>query len=368
VVLHFAVRDTGVGIPPEKQQTIFEAFTQADSSTTRQFGGMGLGLSISMRLVNMMRGRIWVESETGHGSTFHFTIRLSMHKVSRRYNPVGLEMLRDLPVLIVDDNSTNRRILQEMVLGWKMKPTVSSGGLQAVEFLQQAAAQGAPFALVLLDSQMPGMDGFHTAEKINQDSSRPNPAIIMLTSAGTRGDAARCKEVGIQAYLSKPIKRSDLLQTIKIVLGSTSPAESDKNVVTIHSLKESRGRLKILLAEDNRVNQKLAVRLLEKRGHEVTVVENGMEALQSIEKDAPDLILMDVQMPELDGFQATAAIREREKKSGKHLPVIALTARAMSGDRERCEAEGMDGYVSKPLQAETIFAAIEDVLSKLRKE
>jgi two-component system sensor histidine kinase/response regulator len=210
------------------------------------------------------------------------------------------------------------------------------------------------------------MDGFECAQQITQDRSRPGPASIMLTSAGTRGDSARCKEVGIQAYLSKPIKRSDLLQTIKIVLGSDTPSADEKNVLTIHSLKETRGRLKILLAEDNRVNQRLAVGLLEKRGHVVTVAQNGVEVLQSLEKQTPDLILMDVQMPEMDGFETTVAIRAGERKTGKHIPIVALTARAMSGDRERCEAAGMDGYVSKPLQAETFFAAIEEVLAKLR--
>jgi len=367
VVLHFAVRDTGLGIPLEKQQTIFEAFTQADTSTTRQFGGTGLGLSISLRLVNMMGGRIWLESEPGQGSTFHFTTRLQMQKFSRRYNPIGAEMLQDLRVLVVDDNATNRRILQEMVHGWKMKPTLSERGPQALTLLQQADSHQTPFVLVLLDAQMPGMEGFTVAEKIKQDSLLARPALIMLTSAGMRGDAARCKEIGIQAYLNKPIKRSDLLQAIKLVLGSPAAAESPR-VVTVHSLKATRGRLSILLAEDNRVNQTLAVRLLEKRGHEVTVVENGRAALQSLEKQLPDLILMDVEMPELDGFQTTAAIREGERTSKKHIPIIALTAHAMTGDQERCRVAGMDGYVTKPLRAEALFTAIEEVLFKHQRE
>jgi CheY-like chemotaxis protein len=366
VILHFSVRDTGLGIPLEKQQTIFEAFTQVDASTTRRFGGTGLGLSISSRLVNMMGGRIWIESEFGKGSTFHFTTRLPMQKSCRRYNPIGAEILQDLPVLIVDDNATNRRILQEMVHGWKMKPTLSEGGAQALTLLQQADSRGTPFVLVLLDGQMPEMDGFTVAEKIKQASFLAQPAIMMLTSAGMRGDSARCKEVGIKAYLNKPIKRSDLLDAIKLVLGAPTPADSHLHVVTVHSLKETRGRLSILLAEDNRVNQTLAVRLLEKRGHEVTAVENGRAALQSLEKQVPDLILMDVQMPELDGFQTTAAIRESERESMKHIPIIALTAHAMSGDEERCRAAGMDGYVSKPLHAEALFTVIEEVLSKRR--
>ncbi len=362
VVLHFAVRDTGPGIPLEKQQTIFEAFTQADTSTTRQFGGTGLGLSISLRLVNMMGGKIWLESELGHGSAFHFTTRLQMQKFSRKYNPIGADMLRDLPVLVVDDNATNRRVLQEMLLGWKMKPTLSEGGPQALALLQEAESRGTPFVLVLLDSQMPGMDGFTVATKLKQVGFLSRPALIMLTSAGMRGDFARCKEIGIQAYLNKPIKRSDLLEAIKLVLGS--PTESHPHVHTRHSLKEARGRLSILLAEDNRVNQILAVRLLEKRGHAVTVVENGRAALQSLEKQLPDLILMDVEMPELDGFQTTAAIRESERAGMKHIPIIALTAHAMSGHKERCSAAGMDGYVSKPLRVETLFTVIEEVLSK----
>jgi signal transduction histidine kinase/CheY-like chemotaxis protein len=218
VVLHFGVRDTGVGIPLDKQQTIFEAFTQADSSMTRKYGGTGLGLAISARLVNLMGGRIWVESEVDRGSTFHFTVRFRMQKTSsRKYEPVGAETLRDLPVLIVDDNATNRRILQEMVLVWQMKPTLTESGPEALTLLERANTRGTPFSLILLDAQMPGMDGFSVAERIRQDARLAKAVVIVLTSAGLRGDAARCRESGIKAYLTKPVKRSDLLQAIKLV-------------------------------------------------------------------------------------------------------------------------------------------------------
>jgi two-component system, sensor histidine kinase and response regulator len=363
-VLHFAVRDTGVGIALEKQQTIFEAFTQADSSMTRKYGGTGLGLAISSRLVNLMGGKIWVESDIGRGSTFHFTLRFQMQKISsRRYAPIGVEMLRDLPVLIVDDNATNRRILQEMVLVWHMKPTLSESGPEALTVLERANTRGTPFALILLDAQMPGMDGFSVAEKIKQDTRLAKSVIIMLTSAGLRGDAARCREVGIKAYLTKPLKRSDLLQAIKLVFGSQAASEDNPSVVTRHSLRESRGRLSILLVEDNRVNQAVAIRLLAKRGHEVAIAGNGRAALEALEMRTPDLVLMDVQMPEMDGLQATVAIRRGELKSGKHIPIIAMTAHAMAGDKERCLEAGMDEYVSKPLRAEDLFSAIERALS-----
>jgi CheY-like chemotaxis protein len=364
VVLHFSVRDTGVGIPVEKQQTIFEAFTQADNSMMRKYGGTGLGLAISTRLVNMLGGRIWVESEVGRGSTFHFTVRFRMQKLSsRKYELADAETLRELPVLIVDDNSTNRRILQEMVLVWHMKPTLSEGGPEALTVLERAETNGMPFALILLDAQMPGMDGFSVAERIKQDGRLARSAIIMLTSAGWRGDAARCRELGIKAYLTKPIKRSDLLQAIKVVLGSQAVAEENPAVVTIHSLRESRARLRILLVEDNRVNQVVAIQFLEKRGHEVIVAGNGRLALEALEKQTPDLVLMDVQMPEMDDLQATAAIRRSELKSGKHIPIIAMTAHAMTGDKEKCLEAGMDGYVSKPLRVQQLFSTIEQVLS-----
>jgi two-component system sensor histidine kinase/response regulator len=363
-VLHFAVSDTGVGIALDKQQTIFEAFSQADSSMTRKYGGTGLGLAISTRLVNMMGGRIWVDSEIGQGCTFHFTARFRMQKISsRRYEPLGAEMLQDLPVLIVDDNATNRRILQEMVLVWKMNPTLTAGGPEALTLLERANTRGTPFALILLDAQMPGMDGFSVAERIKQDARLAKSVVIMLTSAGLRGDAARCRELGIKAYLTKPIKRSDLLQAVKVVLGSQGVTEENPSIVTIHSLRETRGRLRILLVEDNRVNQAVATQFLVKRGHEVAVAGNGKEALEALKQQTPDVILMDVQMPEMDGLQATAAIRQDELKSGKHIPIIAMTAHAMSGDKERCLEAGMDGYVSKPLRVDDLFSAIEEVLS-----
>jgi two-component system sensor histidine kinase/response regulator len=360
VVLHFAVRDTGIGIALEKQQLIFEAFTQTDSSTTRKYGGSGLGLAISSRLVNRMGGKIWVESEPGRGSTFHFTARFQLQKISsRKYAPLGAEALRGLPVLVVDDNATNRCILQEMLLAWQMNPKLAESGLEALKTLERANTEGSPFPLILLDAQMPDMDGFTVVEKIKQDARLAKSVVIMLTSAGFRGDAARCRGLGIKGYLTKPIKRSDLLEAIKVVLGSQTGAEANPSVVTLHSLRESRGRLRILLAEDNRVNQLLAVRLLEKRGHEVAVAGNGEEALEALDRRAFDLVLMDVQMPEMDGLQATAAIRKREVKSGKHIPIIAMTAHAMAGDKERCLEAGMDDYITKPIRPEQLVDVLE---------
>ena len=360
VELHFAVSDTGIGIPLEKQQLIFEAFTQTDSSTTRKYGGTGLGLAISSRLVNRMGGKIWVESEPGRGSTFHFTTRFELQKISsRKYAPLGAESLWGLRVLLVDDNATNRRILQEMLLAWRMNPQLAESGLEALSTLARADTEGTPFPLILLDAQMPGMDGFTVVEKIKQDARLAKSVVIMLTSAGFRGDAARCRDLGIQGYLTKPIKRSDLLAAIKLVLGSPTGAERSPSVVTIHSLREGRGRLRILLAEDNRVNQLLTVRLLEKRGYEVAVAGNGVEALEALDRQAFDLVLMDVQMPEMDGLQATAAIRKGEVVSGKHIPIIAMTAHAMVRDKEYCLKAGMDDYITKPIRLEQLLDVLE---------
>jgi signal transduction histidine kinase/CheY-like chemotaxis protein len=364
VDLVFAVRDTGIGILLEKQSVIFEAFTQVDASVTRTYGGSGLGLTICSRLVHLMHGKIWVESEPSQGSTFYFRVPFSLQK-SRLplLQPIDLAALRDLPVLIVDDNATNRRTLQEMLLSWNLRPTLCDGGRRAVELLEEASAGGKPFRLVLLDAQMPETDGFSVAGKIKLRPGLVDSVIIMLTSAGLRGDAARCRELGIKAYLPKPIRRSDLLQSIQLLLGSHARAEQNAPLLTTHSLREQRTLLRILLAEDNAVNQKLAVRLLQKRGHTVVVAENGQAAIEALGKQPFDLILMDMQMPVLGGVEATELIREREKATGSHIPIIALTANAMTGDRERCLKAGMDDYVSKPLQVKELFAAIERTLS-----
>ena len=363
VELHFAVTDTGIGIPREKQELIFAAFAQADASTTRRYGGTGLGLAITSQLVKMMRGRLWVESEPGKGSTFHFTAHFGLAQVPAKPHALRQTIcLRDMPVLVVDDNATNRRILEAMLAHWMMLPTLAEGGREALGYMGAARNAGKPYPLVLIDAQMPDMDGFALAERIKQDPSLAGATIMMLTSAGQRGDAARCRELGIAVYLIKPIRQSELLEAIFIALGRPSPQGERPTVLTRHSLREARRKLRVLVAEDNAVDQQLAVRLLEKEGHTVAVAGNGREALEALEKAAPcgfDVVLMDVQMPEMDGFEAAAAIRQQEKATGKHLPIVAMTAHALKGDRERCLAAGMDDYVAKPIQARELWAVVE---------
>ena len=359
-LLHFKVRDTGIGIAPEKQKEIFEAFTQADSSTTRKYGGTGLGLAISSRLVRMMEGKIWVESALGKGSTFHFTAWMGRTEAVAEPSPKEAISLRDFPVLVVDDNAANRKTLDAMFKRWSMRPELAASGEEGLILLEQAASARTPFRLVVLDAQMAGMDGFTLAGRIEQDSELAGATtIVMLTSAGESGDVARCRELGIAAYLVKPIQKSELLEALHVVLGE-GPGKRGRAVVTRHTLRENRRKLQILLAEDNVVNQQLAVRLLEKRGHTVTVAATGSEAVGLVKKAPFDLVLMDVQMPEMDGFEATAVIRREEEPTGKHLPIIAMTAHAMGGDRERCLAAGMDGYISKPIQTEDLIEAIEN--------
>jgi len=361
VCLHFAVTDTGIGIPEEKQKSIFKAFEQVDGSMTRKHGGTGLGLSISSQLVALMGGRIWLESELGKGSTFHFTVRFGLQKepVDLLF-PEALVDLSNLPVLVVDDNETNRHILEEMLNNWRMKPMAVDSGRTALAAMELASKAGEDFSVIILDVDMPDMDGFAVAERIKQNPERTDAKIIMLTSAGRHGDAARCRELGIDSYLTKPVKQSDLLDTIMTIFGKSLRDATEETLITPHSLSESR-RLRILLAEDNLINRKLAVDILRKRNHLVVSAGDGREALEILDKQLFDLVLMDVQMPEMDGFEATAAIREKEKETGEHIPIIAMTAHAMKGDRERCLEAGMDGYIPKPVRAKEIFKVVENL-------
>jgi CheY-like chemotaxis protein len=363
--LHFSVNDTGIGIPREKQQRIFGAFMQADSSTTRKYGGTGLGLAISSRLVKLMEGRIWLESESNKGSRFHFTAKFGLVKGPQpQPAPLAEVNLQGTPVLVIDDNATNRRILEAMLKSWSMQPTLVERGQEGLAAMRRAKDMGKAFPLILLDAQMPDMDGFMVVEKLKEDPTLDGSAIMMLTSAGQRGDAARCRALGISAYLVKPIRQSELLEAILLVLGQPCQRKDHPDLVTRHTIREVRRKLRIIVAEDNAINRELVTRLLQKRGHTVMPVTTGREAVDLLDKDAAncDIVLMDVEMPDMDGFQATAIIREKEKISGKHIPIIALTAYAMKGDRERCLAAGMDGYVPKPIRHQDLFETIQTLV------
>ena len=366
-ILHFSVRDTGIGIPVNKQQMIFDSFSQADSTTTRKYGGTGLGLTISAQLVGLMGGRIWVEGDVGKGSTFHFTVKVALGVPALSSESFDVSQLASVPILVVDDNATDRRILKDSVAHWKMMPTVVEGAAGAIQVLRHAHASGAPLPLVLTDAHMPEIDGFGLVERIRQDPSLSNVQIVMLTSGGQRGDAARCKRLGIAGYLSKPFDRLELREVLLRVLARDPATPGPSTLVTRHTVLEQQRALSFLVAEDDVVNQRLITRILEKRGHSVVLAHNGLEAVEAFEKQSFDIVLMDGQMPEMDGFAATQLIREKEKASGAHLPIIALTALAMKGDKERCLAAGMDGYVSKPLKLEELFSVIENLVPDMSR-
>jgi two-component system sensor histidine kinase/response regulator len=362
--LHFSVSDTGIGIPEDKQKTIFDAFSQADGSMARKHGGTGLGLAISARLVDGMDGRIWVESQVAKGSTFHFTAEFPVQATHSSLNEaLPPERLRDQTVLVVDDNFTNRRVLQGMLSRWGMRVTAVEGGRSALRALEEAREQGLAFPLILLDGHMPEMDGFTLAQQIQKNPKLIDATVMMLTSAGHMGDVARCRELGISAYLVKPIRPSELLDVICQIMQPLSQREI-RPISTSLGLSKTQNRRKILLAEDNIVNQTLALRLLEMRGYQVTIAPDGRAALAELRKQSFDVILMDIQMPEMDGFEATALIRENEQATGGHIPIIAMTAHALKGDMERCLSSGMDRYISKPIRTNELFATIESVLPK----
>jgi len=364
ITLHLSVRDTGVGIPLKKQKLIFESFTQADGSMTRKYGGTGLGLTISSRLAEIMGGRVWVESEVGKGSTFHFTLRFRLQPEMAYLENSDDGTLRDwkgLSVLVVDDNQTNRRILQEMFSGWGLRPTLADSGATALVAMQAVKDAGKPYPLIVIDAHMPEMDGFTLAEQIIAIREFRSTPIIMLTSAGQPGDARRCRELGFAAYLRKPVAQSELLEVVSAALRKSATNQLPEAAAPQTVRGEERA-LHILLAEDNLVNQTLASHLLEKRGFDVTAVGDGNAALAAIERQRFDAVLMDIQMPHKDGFEATAAIRAKEASTGAHLPIIALTAHAMKGDRERCISAGMDAYISKPIRSKELFETIDSVL------
>ncbi len=388
VLLHFSVTDTGIGIPLEKQAAVFEAFSQADGSTTRRYGGTGLGLTIASLLVGIMGGRLWVESPAfpqnggagkggspgelplpGPGSVFHFTARFGIGKSTGRMEAVAHAAdIQGRRVLVVDDNATNRRILHDVLTRWQLRADTAQDAAQASAALRAAAAEGDPFSLVLLDVHMPVTDGFTLASEIRTAPEIRDTAIMVLTSAGSRGDGARCRRLGIAAYLTKPVRQKELFDALTSLFGRQPASNNGAPLVTRHSLREQSRSMNILLAEDNAVNQRVVIRMLEKMGHQCYVASNGRSAVAAWLDGHFDLILMDIQMPEMSGFEATAEIREREKTAGGRIPILALTAHATKGYRERCLAAGMDGYIAKPIQSKDLRETIMSHIPLTKRE
>ena len=357
-VLHGSVRDTGIGIPRDKFDCIFEAFRQADGSTTRRYGGTGLGLAISLRLVQLMGGRIWVESQLGMGSTFHFTVRMQTASDYREAPPAS--DLRGLRALVVDDNDINRRVLTAWLERWQMEAVAVDGGVAALEAAAQAHRTNRPFSIVLLDVNMPQMDGFDVAKRLQSELGLNRAPVMMLSSSDHVSESGRCQELGIAQYLTKPIDHVELLKAIRQALGQATDNVATVSASEATTPEAAKGK-RILLAEDNVVNQLVAARLLEKQGYQVSIVVNGRDAVEASGRERFDLVLMDVQMPVMGGFEAAAAIRAHEGIHGGHVPIVAMTAHAMKGDRERCLDAGMDDYLAKPVDG----ARLLEVVAKL---
>jgi two-component system sensor histidine kinase/response regulator len=360
----FSVRDTGIGIPGDRREAIFDAFTQVDGSSVRRFGGTGLGLTISSQLVQLMNGDISLESEMGKGSTFHVSLPLPACERSiaglRPEQPANL--LRGLSVLVVDDNATNLRILDETLRLWGCRVSLADSAASALELLAEAQAAGRSFSLILTDAQMPNIDGFMLIEEIRSSPSLSQIAIMMLTSVDHYSDAERCRQLGIAAFLTKPIRQAELRNAMLQVIEKGLVRRPVSSSSAARNTDPQLSRLHILVVDDNGTNRNLATRMLTNAGYLVTSAENGREALAQLEQTQFDLVLMDVQMPYMDGFEATAAIRKAEAVTGQHVPVVAMTAHAMKGDRERCLVAGMDAYVSKPVRSEELKSVIESML------
>ena len=354
IAIRFSVSDTGIGIPKEKHQLIFDAFSQADSSTTREFGGTGLGLSISARLIRLMNGELGLESAPGKGSDFTFMVRFGAGRMVESAPPATLHPeITNKKVLVVDDNEVNRRLLMRLLPEWGLEPVCAAHGFDALEIIEKSQKKAAPFALILLDQNMPGMDGYEVAGHIRQMTRGERIPIVILSSAPSSADQHRDKRLGIERRLTKPLRRAMLHEAVFQALGVAVPSEKEKP----HDTERGQG-LRLLLAEDNSINQKLAIRLLEKMGHHVTLAVNGQEAIEMLRQKAFDLVLMDIQMPVIGGVEATRRIREEEHGTGAHTPIIAMTAHAMAGDAEKCLQNGMDGYVSKPIRMDSLRAEI----------
>jgi two-component system sensor histidine kinase/response regulator len=362
VLLHFAVSDTGVGIPEDKHETIFREFEQVGGSGPGQSGGTGLGLAIASRLVRMMDGEIWVESEVGKGSTFNFTVQLQ--RGSRAKSLPSFQQarsLRDLSVLVADENPVSRRVIEKALSRWGMKPTVVDGGYAALEALEMARRENQPFALIFIDRMFQDVDGFELARIINKSRWLTASSIVMTATAGMRGDASHCLELGVSAYLSKPVKETDLWSIVSRMTNASEGKAATSRLITRHTLRESKRTLRILLAEDNEISRTVVTKILEKMGHSVTSATNGEEVLEAMRNYGFDLILMDIHMPGMDGLEATARIRELEKRSGAHMPIIALTASNLEEDRERCFEAGMDNCITKPISIRDLSGIIENL-------